>query len=52
MDRVGVFNFYRIYLQDYVINLLRYRNHDQAYRMIPFEQEAYARESEDRPFFT
>lgn len=45
MDRVGMFSFYFIYLKDYLINLVRYRNHDIAYSEIPFENEAYARQS-------
>ncbi|MBK7149792.1 MAG: hypothetical protein IPH78_13520 [Bacteroidetes bacterium] len=34
--------FYLIYLLNYVFNLLRYKNHEQAYRQIVFEQEAFA----------
>jgi len=33
--------FYMIYTLLYLINLLRYKNHDEAYRNIIFEQEAY-----------
>ena len=47
MDRHGVVRFYVIYLKDYVRNLWVYRNHDQAYYNIPFELEAYARESDE-----
>lgn len=34
--------FYLLYLFNYVINLIRYRNHHQAYVNIVFEKEAYA----------
>ncbi len=41
MDKHGVFMFYCIYMKDYLINLIKYRNHDKAYENIPFEKEAY-----------
>jgi hypothetical protein len=44
IDRVGVARFYLIYLHDYLANLRCFRNHDAAYRNIPFEKEAYERE--------
>jgi hypothetical protein len=34
--------FYLLYLINYCINLVRYRNHDLAYYNICFEKEAYA----------
>lgn len=34
--------FYVIYLLNYLINLVRYRNHHRAYFNIAFEKEAYA----------
>lgn len=37
--------FYIFYLINYLINLMRYRNHDMAYRNIVFEKEAYDHES-------
>jgi len=40
MTRVSVPLFYLIYLKDYFKNLIRYRNHSQAYHHIPFEIEA------------
>lgn len=46
MDRHGIIMFYLIYLKDYFKNLWRFRNHDLAYRRIPFEMEAYGRENE------
>jgi hypothetical protein len=46
MDRHGVWRFYLIYFRDYFINLWRLRNHNAAYRNVPFEQEAYRRERE------
>lgn len=33
--------FYILYLFNYLLNLIYYRNHDQAYRNIIFEREAY-----------
>ena len=38
--------FYICYLLFYLYNLCRYRNHNRAYRQIPFEREAYCYESE------
>ena len=46
IDRHGVARFYFIYFRDYLANLRRLRNHDAAYRNIPFEREAYERERE------
>ncbi len=46
MDRHGVAGFYLIYFRDYLVNLWRLRDHDAAYRAIPFEREAYRRERE------
>lgn len=46
IDRHGVARFYFIYFRDYLTNLHRLRNHDAAYRNIPFEREAYERERE------
>jgi hypothetical protein len=34
--------FYLLYLINYCINLVRYKNHDLAYYNICFEKEAYA----------
>jgi hypothetical protein len=48
MDRHGILMFYIKYLGYYFVNLARYRDHDRAYRMIPFEIEAFAREKEPR----
>ncbi len=38
--------FYPLYLMHYLINLLRYRNHAQAYFHICFEREAYTYEKD------
>lgn len=38
----GILLFYAIYLLHYLINFIRYKNHDKAYREIVFEREAYA----------
>ncbi|MEE1946380.1 hypothetical protein VRU48_14745 [Pedobacter sp. KR3-3] len=39
-----VIPFYVFYLLNYLINLLRFRNHHQAYLQICFEREAFANE--------
>jgi hypothetical protein len=44
--RYGLLRFYSLYLMDYFKGLCRYRNHDQAYRHIRFEAEAFEKESE------
>lgn len=44
MDRHGVLGFYCLYVWHYCKNLLRYRNHWDAYYNIPFEKEAYSLE--------
>lgn len=44
MDRHGITMFYLIYIKDYLINLIKYRNHWDAYYNIPFEIEAYEAE--------
>ena len=36
--------FYLLYTVHYLVGLLRYRDHDKAYRNIIFEREAYAKE--------
>lgn len=46
IDRHGIARFYLIYLRDYLSNLWRLRDHDAAYRNIPFEKEACERENE------
>jgi hypothetical protein len=38
--------FYILYLLNYLFNRLRYSTHDEAYRNIIFEREAYAKESD------
>lgn len=47
IDRHGIARFYLIYLRDYLSNLWRLRDHDAAYRNIPFEREAFEREREN-----
>jgi hypothetical protein len=44
IDRHGIARFYLVYFRDYLANLWRFRNHDAAYRNIPFEKEAYEQE--------
>jgi hypothetical protein len=44
IERHGVLNFYFIYCRDYLRNLLKYRNHLEAYRNIPFEREAFEKQ--------
>lgn len=38
--------FYVIYLLHYLVNLLKYRNHQKAYFYICFEQEAYRHDTD------
>ena len=38
--------FYILYLFNYLLNLLRYKNHYKAYREIIFEREAYTMEND------
>ncbi len=38
--------FYLLYAANYMVNLLRYKNGDVAYRNIVFEREAYAMDTE------
>lgn len=38
--------FYILYILNYLINLVRYLNHDRAYRNIVFEREAYGNDSD------
>lgn len=40
--------FYILYLLNYLINLLKYRNHDKAYFNIAFEREAYRHEGDPK----
>lgn len=41
-----VFPFYILYLLNYLINLIRYKKHNLAYRNIVFEKEAYTHETD------
>lgn len=41
-----VFPFYILYLVNYLVNLIKCRNHDLAYRNIIFEKEAYEHEND------
>ena len=34
--------FYLLYILNYLVNLVRYKNHDRAYFNLCFEREAYA----------
>ncbi|MDB5121374.1 MAG: hypothetical protein JWN56_2592 [Sphingobacteriales bacterium] len=52
-----VIPFYVLYLIDYFINLLKYKNHHRAYMNIVFEKEAYLMDHElnyltNRKFWT
>ena len=49
--------FYLLYLLHYLINRIKYRDHDTAYRNICFEREAYSNEKnlqylKERKFFS
>lgn len=41
-----VIPFYIIYIFHYLYNLIKYRNHNEAYRNIIFEKEAYSNEND------
>ena len=41
-----VLPFYIIYFFHYLLNILRYKNHNRAYRNIIFEKEAYDHDSD------
>ncbi len=38
--------FYLLYLFEYLVRLIQFRNHDKAYRNISFEREAYANDKD------
>lgn len=38
--------FYVLYISNYVFNLFKYRNHDEAYMNLYFEREAFWNESD------
>ena len=38
--------FYMLYLANYLVNLVKYQDHEKAYRLIIFEREAYAHEAD------
>lgn len=38
--------FYLFYLLNYLLNLVRYRNHFKAYKEIVFEREAFAMDND------
>jgi hypothetical protein len=38
--------FYLVYLLNYLVNLIRYRNHYRAYKEIIFEREAFAQDAD------
>jgi hypothetical protein len=44
-ERLYIF-FYLIYLLEFIVLLVRYRNWDKAYRSISFEREAYQHEND------
>lgn len=45
IEKLGMIKFYFLYLKEYFMNLIKYRNHTKAYENISFEIEAYAREA-------
>lgn len=44
IKKLGVIRFYTLYVYYYAKNIWKYRNHDLAYRNIPFEIEAYEKQ--------
>lgn len=41
-----IISFYILYCIFYIINIIKYKNHKEAYRNIPFECEAYENEKD------
>ena len=41
-----IIGFYTLYGTFYIINIIKYKNHKEAYRNIPFECEAYENEKD------
>ena len=41
-----IVGFYVLYCIFYIINIIKYKNHEDAYRNIPFEREAYENEKD------
>lgn len=37
--------FFLLYISNYLFNLIKYRNHERAYKNIVFEREAYSNDS-------
>ena len=46
-----VIPFYVLYLLNYLLNLLVYRNHHKAYMYIVFEREAFSKETDSDYLF-
>lgn len=44
INRIGVIKFYFQYLCEYLFNLAKYRNSEEAYKNISFEIEAYLKQ--------
>lgn len=44
VERLGWLRFYLSYLFYFLVNYIKYRNWDKAYRAIPYESEAYRTE--------
>ena len=44
IKKLGVFQFYFLYLWEYLRNIFKYRDLIRAYEEISFEKEAYAKE--------
>ena len=46
INEVGVLNWYVYYFANYLFNLIKYRNHEKAYRAVFEEKDAYDREND------
>lgn len=47
MKELGFIFFYIWYGIEYLIKLIKYKNHDRAYYLISFEREAYVHDDEE-----
>lgn len=48
INRLGVLKFYFLYLKEYGTLRLKGKKHDEAYKGISFEEEAYRRQNETK----
>lgn len=46
--KLGVLRFYFHYMREYFLNRLKGQKHNEAYRSISFEKEAYEKQNENK----